>query len=88
MIKPIRNNVLVKCFPPKEFTDGGLFVPENARQESNKVEIIAVGSGLPKKPMRLKAGDVGHRVKDWGQQIEENGQKYYLMDASAIIALQ
>lgn len=87
MIKPIRNNILVKCFESSEISEGGIFVPENARTESNKVEIIAVGTGLPNKPMRLKAGDIGYRVKDWGQEIEENGEKYYLMDASAIIAL-
>jgi chaperonin GroES len=88
MIQPIRNNVLVKCFKGSEKSEGGILVPEAFRKESNKVEVIAVGNGLPQKPMKLKKGDIGHRVKDWGQEIVENGEKYYLMDASAIIALQ
>lgn len=87
MIKPVRNNVLVKCFESSEISEGGIFVPESVRPESNKVKIVAVGTGLPNNPMNLKVGDVGYRVRDWGQLIEENGEKYYLMDKSAIIAL-
>lgn len=88
MIKPIRTQVLVKCFKGSEISEGGIFVPEAFRKESNKVEVIEVGNGVKNKPMKLKKGDIGFRVKDWGQAIEENGEKYYLMDASAIIALQ
>lgn len=87
MLKPIRNNVLVKCFPPSETTEGGLFVPESARQPSNKVKVLAVGTGTAKRKMTLKAGDVGFRVKNWGEPIEIDGELYYLMDASAIISL-
>lgn len=88
MIQPIRNQVLVKCFKGSEVSEGGIFVPEAFRKESNKVEVIAVGNGFLKKPMKLKKGDIGFRVKNWGQEIVDNGEKYYLMDASAIIALQ
>ncbi len=87
-MKPIRNQVLVKPFPAKETTDGGLFVPESVRKTSNKVLIVACGNGSPKKPMELKAGQTAFRVKDWGEEIEIYGEKHYLMDASAIIALQ
>jgi|694.fasta_scaffold137002_4 chaperonin GroES len=87
-MKPIRNFVLVKPFPPDEVSEGGIFVPESARQESNKVHIIAVGNGTKNKPMNLKAGQVGYRVKDWGTLVEIDGVKHYLMDNSAIIAIE
>lgn len=88
MIKPIRNNVLVKCLEKNDKTEAGLLLPTALMPDSNRVEVIDVGVGTPNKPMRLKAGDIGYRVKDWGQEIEGDGQKYYLMDSSAIIALQ
>lgn len=88
MIQPIRNNVLVKCFESSGVSEGGIFIPETAMIDSNKVQVVAVGNGTAKKPMKRKVGDIGFRVKDWGQEIYDNGEKYYLMDESAIIALQ
>lgn len=86
-MKPVRNNVLVKCFESSNISEGGIFVPDSAKTDSNKVLVVEVGTGTPKKPMNLRKGDVGFRVKDWGEPIIENGVKYYLMDSSAIIAL-
>jgi co-chaperonin GroES (HSP10) len=37
--------------------------------------------------MTLKPGDIGYRVKGWGEPFELNGETYYIMDASAVIAL-
>lgn len=87
-MKPIGNKVLVKCFLGEEKSKGGIIVPESFRKESNRVEVIEVGSGTAKKPMRLKKGDIAYRVKDWGEPIIEDGQQYYLMEDSAIIALE
>lgn len=87
-MKPIRNYVLVKPFPADEISEGGIFVPESARQESNKVHIVAVGNGTVKKPMNLKSGQTGFRVKDWGIPVEIDGETHYLMDNSAIIAIE
>lgn len=38
--------------------------------------------------MKLKAGQIGYRVMDWGLPFEENGEKFYVMDADAIIAVE
>ena len=87
-MKPILNNVLVKPFPPSDITEGGIFVPDSVKKPSNKVLIVEVGTGTRTKPMHLKKGQIGYRVKDWGTEIDIKGEKHYLMDASAIIALQ
>jgi co-chaperonin GroES (HSP10) len=84
MIQPIRKNVLVICFDGDAVSKGGIIVPDAFKAESNKVKVIAVG----KLVKGLKKGDIGHRVKDWGEAVIEYGQKYYIMDESAIIALQ
>lgn len=85
---PIRQNVLVKPYPPSEQTESGLFVPDTVKKPSNHVYIVAVGNGSPNRPMKLKAGQSGYRVKDWGQEVEYNGEKHYFMEQSAIIALE
>ncbi len=87
MIQPIRNQVLVKPFPSDEISEGGIYVPDSVKKPSNKVTIIKTGNGTKEKPMRLKSGDVGHRVKDWGLEMLIEGELYYVMDSDAIIAL-
>lgn len=85
-MQPILNNVLVRPYPPMEVSEGGLIVPESARKENNKVFIVAVGGGTSKKPMTLKPGESGYRVKDWGTEVVVDGEKHYLMDQSAVLA--
>lgn len=86
MLKPIRNQILVKAFKEDEMSSGGIIVPENARREGNRVRIVAVGSGTPRRPMKLKPDMIGFRVKDWGVPVEDNGELYYLMEDVAILA--
>ncbi len=87
MIRPIKNNVVVKCCPSDEISSGGIIVPASYREDSNKVEIIAVGNGTMDKPMKLKEGQIGFRVKAWGTEIIINNEKHFLMDADSIIAI-
>jgi co-chaperonin GroES (HSP10) len=87
-IKPIRDNVVIKPLR-KMVTDGGIVIPDSsAAQESNKVEIVAVGTGTPKKPMKLKSGTIGYRVKSWRGdcEIEINGEKHYIVNQDSILA--
>jgi co-chaperonin GroES (HSP10) len=88
MVQPILNNVLVKCFPGDEISEGGILIPENVRGESDKVMIVAVGDGTKIRPMKLIKDTIGFRVHSWGEPIIENGELFYLMDDKAIIALQ
>jgi len=79
--------ILVKPFKADEISAGGIYVPESARQESNKVLIVKVSEGTKDNPMKLKEGDVGFRVKEWGEKIIIENESYYLMEQDAIIAL-
>lgn len=86
-MQPIRNQILVKPFPPNELTEGGLIVPDTAKKPSNKVTIVEVGNGTSVRPMRLKKGDVGFRVQGWGEEIIIKGESFFLMEDNAILAL-
>lgn len=85
-MQPIRNNILVKPFPADEVSEGGIFVPESARKESNKLLVVAVGRGTRDRKMPFVAGDVVYRVRDWGTPVDVHGDRHYIMDQNAIIA--
>lgn len=87
MPRPIRNNILFKPFLGDAISEGGIIVPDNVRGESDKGIIVAVGNGTKIKKMELKEGQVGHRVHLWGEPIDYNGERFYIMEDSAIIAL-
>lgn len=87
-MQPVLHNVLVKPFAGSDISEGGLFIPDSVKKPSNKVMIVAVGSGTPKRPMKLKPNTIGYRVKSWGEPVEIDGELYYIMNQAAIIALQ
>ncbi len=88
MLKPIRNNILVKPFLSDGISKGGIIVPDSYRELSNKVLIVKTGNGTKEKKMRLKEGQIGFRVKSWGCEVNIKGELYFLMEDSAIIALE
>lgn len=87
MIQPIRNQILFKPFLGDSVSEGGILVPDSVRGESDKGIIVAVGNGTKNKPMELKVGMIGFRVHQWGEPIDDNTERFYLMEDSAIIAL-
>lgn len=87
-MKPIRNNVLIKPFPPDEISEGGIFVPLSARKENNRATVIAVGDGTAGKKMKLRVGQIVHRVKEWGTPVDIDGERHYILDQAAIIATE
>lgn len=86
-MQPVRTQILFKPFPPDTMSTGGIYIPDSVQQVNNKGTIVAVGRGTKEKPMKLKQGDVGFRVKDWGCEVMVDGELHYIMDMDAIIAL-
>lgn len=85
-IKPIRNQVLIKLFPGDDKSAGGIVVAESFRAESNKGEVVAIGNGTKSKPMQFKKGDIVFRVQGHGEPLDIEGERYYMMDQSTILA--
>jgi len=85
-MQPIRSQILFKPFPPDTISTGGIIVPDSAQQINNKGTIVKVGNGTKDKPMRLKEGKMGIRVKDWGCEVIIDGELHFIMDQDAILA--
>lgn len=86
MIRPIRNQVLVKMMVQEETSRGGIIVPESFRSETDMGEIVAVGNGTSKTPMQFNVGEKVFRTHEWGEPIEDNGTRLYLMEQDTILA--
>ena len=56
-MKPLRDFVLIKPCASDEVTEGGLFIPESARERSSKAEVVEVGNGTRHIEMEAKKGD-------------------------------
>lgn len=85
---PVRNQILVKPFPPDEMTEGGLYVPDSVKKPSDKVHIVKVGNGTKDKPMKLKEGQTGFRVHEWGCPVMIENELHFIMDMDAILAVE
>lgn len=86
MIKPIRDNLLIKPFKSESISDGGIFVPDSFAIRNNKALVVAVGNGIKDKPMRFKKGDVIYNIKDAGDELIIDGEKYYMIKDNYILA--
>lgn len=85
-MRPIRDNILVKPYPADEISEGGIFVPETAREISNKVLVVSAGNGKAGKPMEFKPGDTAFRVKDCGTEVLIDGELHFIVKNSWLIA--
>lgn len=81
-MKAYGKNILVKPFPPPEFSDGGLIVPDTVKKPSNKVRVISIGGNVT----RVKEGQTGWRVKDWGVDVLVDGELHFIMNEAAILS--
>lgn len=86
MIQPIREQIVVIPFPADEISEGGIIVPDSAKERSCKATVVATGGGTPQWPMRFKKGDVIFHVKGAGTEIQQGGTKFYLMSARDVLS--
>lgn len=85
-MQALLNQVILKPCEQKMVTSGGIILSEAHTQRSNKAVVVSVGNGTKKRPMIWKKGQTVHHVKGHGAEIEQNGEKLYIMDMDAIIA--
>lgn len=55
--QPLRNQVLVKLYTPKDTTDSGIYIPSSLQDAPITGLVMAIGPGTKTKPMELKVGD-------------------------------
>ena len=84
--KPLRDLVLVKPCATSEVTEGGLFIPESARERSSKAIVVETGNGTSKIKMEAKKGDIVFHVKGAGDMFLLNDEPHYLIRQGDILS--
>lgn len=73
--EPLGSRVVVKRLADNTVSDGGILIPESAREDRRLAEVIAVGPGRVTEhgvliEPRVKAGDIVLTVKHKGVELD------------------
>ena len=91
-LKPLSDRVVIKPAPPDEKVQGGIIIPDTAKEKPQKGEIVAVGPGKisdsgDKIPMTVKKGDTVLYGKYSGTEVTIDGVDYLIVRESDILAV-
>jgi chaperonin GroES len=75
-IVPTGNRVFVTQEAAKDMTEGGLIIPEMAKERPRKGVVVAVGIGTREEPMTVKVGQTVFFSKGAGREIIIDDQEY------------
>lgn len=73
--KPLGTRILVVEDAPKEMTDGGIIIPDTAKQKSMTGTVNFIGDECKK----VKSGDKVLYPQETGSPLNLNGTEYLLM---------
>jgi chaperonin GroES len=91
-IRPIGDRIVIKVIEDGEKTDGGIFIPDSAKEKPQKGEVVAVGEGKTldsgeKEPVQVKVGEVVIYEKYSGRDIKLNGELLKILSMSDVMGV-
>lgn len=86
-IKPLADRVVVKPADAEQKSQGGIIIPDTAKEKPLRGTVVAAGKGPKDNPMELKEGDVVLYGKYAGTEIELEGDKFIIMRESDVLAV-
>jgi chaperonin GroES len=91
-LQPLADRVVVKPSEPEEKKQGGIIIPDTAKEKPQQGKIIAVGPGRvtddgKKVPMEVKAGDIVLYGKYSGTEVTVDNEDLLIMRESDILAI-
>ena len=90
-IRPLDDRVVVERVEAEEKTQGGIVLPDTAKEKPSKGRVVAVGEGRllesgKRAPIDLKKGDNVLFGKYAGAEVTVDGKEYLIMRESDILA--
>jgi chaperonin GroES len=86
----LHDRVLVRRMEEEEIAEGGIIIPDSAKEKSHEGEVVAVGAGKLEKGQRIPLDVVvGDRVifgKYTGKDLMVEGQEYLILREEEILA--
>jgi chaperonin GroES len=90
-LKPIDDRIVIERLESEDKSEGGIYLPDTAKEKPQKGKIVAVGSGKvldsgERKEMSVAKGDTILFGKYSGTEIKIDGDEYIVMRESEILA--
>lgn len=93
MLRPLGDRVVVKVITAEEKTQGGIYLPDTAKEKPQEGEVVAVGPGRvldngTRIPPEVKKGDRVVFAKYSGTEVKVDGEEYLIIRDSDILAVK
>ena len=92
-LKPLGDRIVIEVVEEAEqMTKGGLYIPDTAKEKSQRGKVVAVGSGRTldsgtKVAIEVKVGDVVYFAKYGGTEVNVDGVDYTILSERDILAV-
>jgi chaperonin GroES len=91
-IRPLHDRVVIKRLEESETMQGGLYIPDSAKEKPQKGEVVAVGKGKRTEdgkvlPLDVQVGDQILFGKYSGSDIKLDGNEYLIMREDEILGV-
>ena len=91
-IRPLYDRIVVKRIEQKETMQGGLYIPDSAKEKPQEGEVVAVGEGKyrddgTRQTLDVKAGDRVLFGKYSGSEIKLDGEELLIMREDEILGV-
>ena len=91
-IRPLYDRVVVKRIEEKETVQGGIIIPDTAKEKPQEGEVVAVGQGKRNDdgkliPLDVKAGDRILFGKYSGSEIKLEGEEFLIIREDEILGV-
>ncbi|MCD8023974.1 MAG: co-chaperone GroES [Candidatus Gastranaerophilales bacterium] len=91
-IKPLGDKIVLKVIDDVQQTQGGIFIPDSAKEKPQKGEVVAVGPGKTldsgeREPVDVKSGDIVLYAKYSGTDVKMDGIEYKILSVKDVLAI-
>jgi len=91
-IRPLADRLVISVIDDAAQTSGGIFIPDSAKEKSQKGEVVSVGAGSLDKDgkrteMEVKVGDKVLFAKYSGTDVKFNNQEYKILSERDVLAI-
>jgi chaperonin GroES len=91
-IRPLYDRIVVKRIEEKETVQGGIIIPDTAKEKPQEGEVVAVGQGKRLEngklvPLDLQKGDRILFGKYSGSEIKLDGEEFLIMREDEVLGV-
>ena len=91
-IRPLQDRVIVRRLEEEEKTEGGIIIPDTAKEKPMEGKVVAVGKGKVLEggkvvPLEVKKGDRILFSKYAGTEIKLDGEEHLIMREDDILGI-